>query len=85
MKNYDTEPSSHMRSACDEAYIYIYIYILYILWAMLGTHEVAQIVTWLVISGKSGFKWIHFYHSQLDTWQIMAKMVQDIMGNARNT
>ena len=52
---------------------------------MLGTHEVAQIVTWLVISGKSGFKWIHFYHSQLDTWQIMAKMVQDIMGNARNT
>ena len=51
---------------------------------MLGTHEVAQIVKWLVISGK-GFKWIHFYHSQLDTWQIMAKMVQDIMGNARNT
>ena len=26
MKNYDTEPSPHMRSACDEAYIYIYIY-----------------------------------------------------------
>ena len=50
---------------------------------MLETHEVAQIVTWLVMSGKSGFKWIHFYHSQLDTWQIMAKMVQDIMGNAR--
>ena len=52
---------------------------------MLGTHEVAQIVTLLVMSGKSGFKWIHFYYSQLDTLQIMAKMVQDIMGNARNT
>ena len=47
-----------------------------ILWAMLGTHEVAQIVMSLVMSGKSGFKWIHFYHLQLDTWQIMAKMVQ---------
>ena len=84
MKNYDTEPSLHMRSACDEAYIYIYIYI-YILWAMLGTHEVAQIVMWLVMSSKSRFKRIHFYYSQLDTWQIMAKMVQDIISNARNT
>ena len=47
-----------------------------ILWAMLGTHEVAQIVMSLVMSGKSRFKWIHFHNLQLDTWQIMAKMVQ---------
>ena len=51
-----------------------------ILWAMLGTHEVAQIVMWLVMSGKSGFKWIHFYHSQLDTWQKWYKILWAMLG-----